>query len=400
MHSGTFHYSLSSLIALGLGIAVAGCGDDSPSPVAPADGQLTAAATAAPAFTQLSAGGNHTCGITGAGKAYCWGSNEWGQLGDASTVGPRATPVAVAGNLQFRQISAGGLHTCGVTTEFRLYCWGDNTSGELGTGFPVGEIVPKPVASTLHFRTVDAGSGHTCALTNPDRRAYCWGRNTEGQVGDGSLANRPLPTAVAGGREFKQVTAGFAFSCGVTPANEAYCWGTDAGGRIGDGSTRLDRPTPTLVAGGHAFTQIDAGIASACAVTTGHKAYCWGSGGIGDGGNVARYTPSAVAGGLSLARVTVGFLDACAESTTGKAYCWGQNTSGEVGDGTSTQRLKPVPVVGGHVFAQLTAGDHYACGRTTASASYCWGRDDDGQLGDGHVGIDDKPVPTLVVGSN
>ena len=120
--------------------------------------------------------------------------------------------MAVVGGHVFRQISAGGTHTCGIDTERRAYCWGTNVSGALGDGTTKSRPTPVAVQGGLRFRQIEAGFLHTCGLTYPDNLVYCWGLNGYGQLGDGTTTSRPLPVAVAGGRTFRQITAGDWFS--------------------------------------------------------------------------------------------------------------------------------------------------------------------------------------------
>jgi alpha-tubulin suppressor-like RCC1 family protein len=159
--------------------------------------------------------------------------------------------------LSFRQVSAGAYHTCGVTTDDRAYCWGSNFSGELGDGTNSGpescsnqpcSTRPVPVLGGLLFRQIDAGVAHTCAVTATDDRAYCWGINFSGELGDGTTTRHFTPVAVAGTRRFDHVNAGLYHTCGVTLAGRGFCRGANAVGQLGDGTT-TDRSTPTAVAG-------------------------------------------------------------------------------------------------------------------------------------------------------
>jgi alpha-tubulin suppressor-like RCC1 family protein len=173
-----------------------------------------------------------------------------------------------------RQVSPSGLHTCGVTPFDVLFCWGDNSRGQLGDSTTANRLTPVRVrASGLRFRQVTGGSEYTCGVT-PDNRAYCWGRNDHGRLGTGTF-NQPslTPTKVKGGIRFRAVTAGLFNTCGVTPENLAYCWGW--GAFLGDGTT-TDRRLPVPVVGGLFFRQVDVGEQHTCGVTTGNRAYCWG----------------------------------------------------------------------------------------------------------------------------
>jgi alpha-tubulin suppressor-like RCC1 family protein len=202
---------------------------------------------------QLSGGeSQYTCAVTPDSRAYCWGWNAFfGQLGDGTTTN-RLKPVAVAGGHSFTQVSAGWSHTCGITPDHRAYCWGSNRVGALGDGTTNDHSTPVAVASGRQFRQVDVGTDFTCGVSYPDNRAYCWGDNTYGQLGNGSTSTSPslTPTAVVGGLYFRQVKAGNVHACGIsTTTNRAYCWGWNANGRLGD-STTVTRPRPTRVAAG------------------------------------------------------------------------------------------------------------------------------------------------------
>ena len=250
-----------------------------------------------PPFRALVAGGVHACGLTATGAAYCWGSDWYGAVGDGGGATSRPlTATPVAGGHNFAALSAGGWHTCGLTTEGKLYCWGFNYRGQLGDGSAVNRDIPVPVAGDLTFRSVNAGESHTCGITTAGR-AYCWGDNYYGQLGDGSQEERRAPSAVAGG-SFASVKAGSTHSCGLSPDGAAYCWGGGWDGALGEGS-RSVRSSPVPVAGGLSFEVITVGLSHSCGLTTARIAYCWGwnrLGQLGDGSAVNRPTPVRVIG--------------------------------------------------------------------------------------------------------
>jgi hypothetical protein len=377
--------------------AVFGCRDDQDGPTAPAEAVSSPlAAVATLSFHQVSSGDGHTCGINTDNRAYCWGGNGFGELGDGTNTS-RLRPVAVATTLRFRQVDASDFGTCAVTTDDRVFCWGAAFTGFEGTQ-------PQAVGGSLRFRNVSASGEHVCAVGRDDGRAYCWGWNRWGQLGDGTRTNRSTPTAVAGGRRFRQLAGGERHTCGLTTADEIFCWGANQWGQMGDESSRwVDHLVPTRVAGTRRYANLTAGRFHNCAVTIASKALCWGdgrSGQIGDGKNFLRFTPRAVAGGLTFRRLTGGYQHTCGETTTNRAYCWGEDFYGGLGDGSvhstpTDGSLLPTAVVGGLRFAQLSAGRHHTCGKTTTDVGYCWGYNAGGQLGDGTTTNRSRPTPIV-----
>ena len=347
-----------------------------------------------PPVTSVGAGSLHACGLTAPGDAYCWGFNDFGQLGDGSTTGS-FTPVLVSGGIRFSTISTRGDHTCGVTSVGDAYCWGENFDGQLGDGTTINRLTPVLVSGGLRFASVSAAFSETCGVTTAGD-AYCWGDNFFGQLGDGTTINRLTPVPVAGGLTFASLSAG-ARTCGVTAAGDAYCWGDNRGGKLGDGTT-TNRLTPVRVAGGLRFASLNTGVWHTCGVTAAGDAYCWGnngSGQLGDGSTIHRLTPVLVSDGLTFASVSAGGSITCGVTTARDAYCWGGNSSGQLGDGTRTNRDTPVPVAGGLSFASVSTAALHTCAVTTAGVVYCWGFNGDGQLGDGST--TDRLTPVRVV---
>jgi alpha-tubulin suppressor-like RCC1 family protein len=345
---------------------------------------------------RVDAGGNHTCGVTTSGQAYCWGDNDDGQLGDGQLYPVDSfVPTPVAGGLTFTSMSAGGHHTCGVTTGGQAFCWGLDTAGQLGTGTLTNQSAPVPVAGGLTFVTVSVGGDHTCGVAMAGQ-VYCWGYNGWGELGDGTLTSKSAPAPVAGGLAFASVSAGYAHTCGVTTGGQAYCWGDNSSGQLGNGGLTYES-APTAVPGGLAFASLSAGYAHTCGVTTGGQAYCWGwnrDGQLGDGTPTDRSAPTPVTGGLAFTSVSAGYDHTCGMTLGGQAYCWGRNLEGQLGDASApTERRAPAPVSGNLTFASVTAGGVHTCGVTTRDEVYCWGWNYHGQLGDGTRPAKTAPAP-------
>ncbi len=368
-----------------------------PSEAVPATG-LAAATTLV--FRQVSVGAYHTCGVTEDDRAYCWGEAGLGALGTGTTGGIAARPVSVSGGHRFLSVNAGTSHTCAIATDRLAYCWGVNSSGELGDGTTTTRFAPVRVAGTRKFRVLRAGYRHTCGVTTANI-AFCWGFNGDGALGDGTTTNRTKPVRVAGGLTFTQARAGGDHSCGWTSAGKAYCWGRNNEGQLGDG-TLTRRLSPVAVAGGHTFTQVSPGGAHTCGATTDQKAWCWGRNEhfeLGDGTQIRRLSPTAVvANGIKFDALATGVFHSCALTTDDRAYCWGDNAVGSLGDGTLGTHTTPWPVTGGRRFDAISVGvvGRHSCGLTGAGVAFCWGWNSSGELGDGTQ--TDRLTPTKVLG--
>jgi alpha-tubulin suppressor-like RCC1 family protein len=245
-------------------------------------------------FFQVTAGFRHSCGVATDGRAFCWGANSLGQLG-IGTLGRRLRPAEVAGGLRFRQVNAGSSgHTCGVTTENVAYCWGRNDFGQLGDGTTtLRRLGPVPVAGGLQFRLVDAGGFYTCGVAL-NELTYCWGWNGTGQLGIGieDPGPHPRPQRVhAGGLRFVLVRSAGFHTCGVTTGDRAYCWGDNSAGQLGEGTSGGTRLTPVPVAGGLEFSGVTVGGSHTCGRTTDLQAYCWGNNAVGQLGDGTTITP-------------------------------------------------------------------------------------------------------------
>ncbi len=305
---------------------------------------LTGGAT----YSQVTAGYNETCAVTAAGAAYCWGHNRYGGAGDGTSGMKRFVPTPVSGSHVFTKLSDGYETGCGVTLSGAIYCWGHNDAGQIGNGTTNDATVPDSVHAPATFASVSAGWSYACALSTLGAPS-CWGSNTRGNLGDGTLTDRSTPVSVTGGPYvFSAITTGDHQTCALRASDgAAFCWGSNSNGQLGDG-TMTDRRAPVAVSGGKFFSAITAGSTHTCGIEkTTRLAYCWGwnmYGQLGDGTTTDRSTPTAVSGGHAFVSLSGGDIQTCGVASTGTVYCWGNNSEGGLGNGTSNPSNTPAAV--------------------------------------------------------
>jgi alpha-tubulin suppressor-like RCC1 family protein len=346
-------------------------------------------------FTSVSAGGASTCGVRVGGRGYCWGANNAAELGNGTRT-DAAQPVLVVGGQTFTSLGIGaGEHACGVgPVVAAAYCWGDNTSGQLGNGLESElDSVPALVSGGHTFLTVTTGDQHTCGITT-DSVAYCWGRNAEAELGIGSTSppsDTALPVSVA--TKFRTISAGIFDSCAVTSGGTVYCWGT-----ITVAAGFMVDSFPAIVTGGLQVQSLSAGYYHTCAVAIDGTGYCWGdnsAGQLGNGTTASSDGPLMVAGGRRFSLIAAGGTHSCGIATDSAAYCWGRNDAGQLGDSGTTQSLIPTRVSGGHHFQSISAGGGHSCAVTIEGTAYCWGEGYAGKLGSGMTQQSTFPIPVF-----
>jgi len=373
----------------------------------------------------LGAGPRHTCAVLQGDVPYlyCWGGNNFGQLGLGDYGNTHHTPQLV-GLVNVVQIALGLEHMCAATNDGSLHCWGANFDGQIGIGTSGSfETTPRPVTSLTGVTRVAAGIHFSCAYgtVGTVQGVYCWGKNDVGQLGTGEAGagyNSVSPIKVIGlpAAGVKSLSAGDAHACAIFDNGEVYCWGGNAQRQLGFGTINEFEATPAKLTYGFQGTSlfdISAGGWHTC-LRADTIVECWGgnfAGQLGNGTSGAPEQTPVKAGDATQFFLSVdsGGQHSCAINEQGTGVlCWGANTYGQLGTGDQTPSADPVnvPLPGGTSVFQVAAGGEsgpandlppngHTCVTTHAGPIYCWGHNSFGQLGDGKDVKSSEPVKVL-----
>jgi alpha-tubulin suppressor-like RCC1 family protein len=301
------------------------------------------------------------CALTLHGT-FCWGANDHGQLGNPDANSVESTPVLVRTARRFSTVSAGGSHACGLVRAGggEAWCWGKGTNGQLGDGRARDSDIPVQVAGSgtgLQFAAISAGDSHTCGVLAVSGAVYCWGAYATGRLGIAVTADQTIPAHIpgsgAGAWQFSQVSAGQQNTCGVTKSFAIWCWGAGWGWALGNGPSTADVFSPVQVAGTGTlpllFSQVSTGAGSNCAVTVGTGAR--------------------------------------------RIYCWGDNAQGKLGNTATTRTWSPVQAMSTADFVLVSVAFNLACATDGSGRAHCWGSGQYGEMGNGTLVGNVTPGP-------
>lgn len=311
-------------------------------------------------FNKISKASASIC-INNNGTPYCWGYNNLGQLGNSTNV-DSYSPISITTTGNFLNktskevyVSTAAAYSCSINTDETILCWGSNNYGQLGNGnqtsstFPVFMNKTAGALANVKIQSLSLGLNHACALgmDNNDltTNVYCWGMNTKGQLGDGTITTGKLnPVKVIGlPGNIQKIVAGYDSSCALTTDGFLYCWGANSSGQVGKGAISTAEAIPINILSN--VSDFDVGVGNyACAITTNNGMYCWGSNNfyqLGDGTTITKNLPTqvlsnGVISGLTAKKVKVGSYTTCAIMSDNNIYCWGYNGYGQFGNGSTT----------------------------------------------------------------
>lgn len=378
-------------------------------------------------WVYINAGTRASCGIRSNGTAWCWGQGSLGKLGDGQSTVNQPRPVQVqtstgpGGWNDWLAISGGSDHTCGMRGDYSIWCWGLNSSGQIGDGTTITKSRPASTQANIANTTTIASNGaHNCSIRE-NGTLWCWGNPISGQLGDNQntmLRARPIQvhsdTSDIGWRDWKSVAIGSAFTCGIRANGTLWCWGDSEFGALGDGQAVTDKFRPNQVknnfggAGWSDWVNVSSGGGHSCGVRQDGSAWCWGSGALGKLGNgdtADQYLPvqvqDATGPGYWTDWVTVkaGEFYSCGVRKNGTAWCWGGAQYGRLGDNQNTvDQTRPVQVVDTagtgtwNDWVDIEVSGAHSCGIRANGRAYCWGRGSAGRLGNNSTADQVAPV--------
>jgi alpha-tubulin suppressor-like RCC1 family protein len=347
-------------------------------------------AGAAKTFCQISAGTEHSVAINKDGRAWCWGNNAFGQLGDNTTIN-RLTPVSVLGAVKtFCQIRSGASHAIAIDKNGRAWSWGANSDGRLGDNSTINRLTPVSVAGAVKTFCQITGGGSFSLAIDKNGRVWSWGNNPNGSLGN-SIACEISPVSLLGAvKTFCDVVSGDNHMMAIDKNGRAWGWGNAAQGRIGDNSTNFKRTPVSLAGVVKTFCQISAGGQHSVAIDKNGRAWGWGNnntGQLGDNTTVSKLTPVSVAGTIkTFCQITGGGSFSLAIDKNGRVWSWGVNSTGQLGDNTTVSKRTPVSVLGAvKTFCQINSGNAHAMAIDKNGRAWGWGQNSNGRLGDNSV---------------
>jgi alpha-tubulin suppressor-like RCC1 family protein len=346
--------------------------------------------------TAVAASNVHSCAVW-QGGLYCWGDNSYGQLGTGDLTS-HPLPVPVGADSDWEQVQTGYESTCGLKRDGTVWCWGDDTDGQLGLGDVGPQTTPARVSLSFAANALALHFEHVCVLS-PDGSLWCWGFNVEGQLGLNDNypgQNQFSPVAVEAGTHWSSVDTGQGHTCGVQTDGSLWCWGRNTTGHLGLGaSAPIQIRVPTHVGTDSNWTVARATQNSSCGLKTDDTLWCWGiSYEAPISQQVIWYVPTPVDTGTDWVGVSIETFDICGLKREGTQWCWGRNDEGELGTGDTVSVYTPLEGAG--TFEGGAVGRFHRCALDGLGGLYCTGANESGELGVGDTAQRDVLTPVQI----
>jgi uncharacterized repeat protein (TIGR02543 family) len=367
----------------------------------------------------LGGGGSHTAVITSQGRIFTWGLNTWGQLGDGTTTNS-STPIDITSQFglvpgeSITSVSLGGNNSAVLTSLGRIFTFGYNDTGQLGDGTLVNKSTPIDITSQFNLIQdesiieIFSGGSHIVGITSSGR-LFTWGKNSSGQLGDGTLINKSTPIDITSQLNLIQdesiieISLGDDHSAVLTSNGRMFTWGYNAYGQIGN-NTFIVQLTPTEITDkfylidGDMIIKISMGGSFSSALSLNGRLFTWGNnfyGMLGNGTANDSALPNEIMSSFTLnpleiiTNISLGAYHSAAITSEGRIFTWGLNNTGQLGDGTDVNTPIPKDITSqfilssGDIFTDISLGGTHTSVLTLEGQVFVWGNNDRGQIGDG-----------------
>ena len=284
------------------------------------------------------------CGIRTDGTGWCWGLNYSGQLGNGTIGINEPDPVQISGGGTWKKLARQDILACGIKSDDSLWCWGDDSAGQVGNGAPTNSYsTPQAISGGGSWKDIDVGTEHACGIKSDDT-LWCWGTDVDGRLGNGAAGSQNAPMQVSGGGSWLSVHVGGYHSCALKSDSTLWCWGSDSVGQLGNGAPTSDVTIPAQV-GTDTWYSISTTGALVCGLKSDKTAWCWGNnwlGQTGTGSTAPVTSPTRVKGEGTWDQLKVmGWDDSACGLSKGLLYCWGFNDSGQTLVATYSEEMIP-----------------------------------------------------------
>ena len=351
-------------------------------------------------WIDVAAGGQHSCGLTTQGQIACWGKNYAGSLG----IGGNSNllqPSLFLEKEDWVDFSLGHSHSCAIDRSRDLYCWGGNTYGELGIGTASTNRFPVKVTnSSGGWYSIHLGYDHSCAI-GIDKSVWCWGKNLHYELGDGTNTNKSLPVKISD-EKWLQLSLAESHTCGVKVNGSLWCWGQNTYDKTGAGIEKISvfSKTPQRLGNDNDWQAVSIGANHSCALKQNGDLFCWGDNSYGQIGyqsndRLVSFASKEVVG-QNFESLSSGKFHTCASKVDNSQWCWGANTHNQLAFGYQAFGMNayvttPLKIGQANNWSQLALGDGFSCGIRTDHSLWCWGGNQKGQLGLNNFVMWDEP---------